>query len=60
MWGLDLDIFYTDFSELIQQSFDMAVQKNIERGYIKRTDNKLFLTDEGALFSDQVIMELMI
>lgn len=41
------------------ESKKLEIQKNIDNGYLKKIDNRIYLTKKGIFFADSIILEFI-
>jgi oxygen-independent coproporphyrinogen-3 oxidase len=58
--GLKISEVHDQMSVKEKKLFDQIIQLQIDNGYIKASDNHIFLTNEGMWFSDRIISELFL
>jgi oxygen-independent coproporphyrinogen-3 oxidase len=58
--GLNILEVHDQMSVKEKKLFDQIIQLQTDNGYIKATDNHIFLTKEGMWFSDRIISELFL
>ncbi|MBT5528693.1 MAG: coproporphyrinogen III oxidase, partial [Cytophagia bacterium] len=60
MWGVDLEELFKVFNATNKHQFLNRIEYYEQMEFIKREDSIIRFTDEGILFSDQIISDLFI
>jgi len=58
IWGIEKNYISTNFSDEINQHFNMELEKYLKSSYLQIINNKIILTQEGIFIADKITSDL--